>query len=731
MLSKKNQELIDELMSTHDDSVKKEVEKYIVNPALVDIDETNKLSARVKCYHCGFEGEIDTRAHVSCPCCGTQLVQGSHATYTYNKFIMGDDGFTVLQYETLADFTIDDSSIETTLKSIGIFENNTISFFEDMGVWAKKMPKNHYYYNYGRDSKSACNLNETEQKDFRRRFDVLFKHIPDSYRYSSGCAFTRPDFMYRLSEAYKTAIRDKEIIKTVRKKEDKTPDVKIPKISAAQINRVFPAITKIDVHQEGLVYIATCQACGHKFPAESRYHSPEECPACNRKKMNDAMTGSALAAYSDDDGILVVSYDYKVKPVFEKGHYIYKVHAIDADAAFYVNEDGVFFYEVENWKATKTTCSEINSTFQKLKNNYRYNYDYECFIGGAEAFIKTLEESHLKMTGIIEFGKYQLEDSYPAGIEGEAYYEQLARQILGSINYLNIWNNCKAVEQLAKSKMTQLLKDITTKVSCPKFIQKKETTPNKILGLTKAQFKEIRDADISQSNFEIYKRILELDPTAAFADCTRFMNRWNMPDNVFEILALNLPKINMKEIERYAQSLDDYQCMEWTEGIRLWKDYLKMCIDLKCDMNDRTVIFTNNLKLEHDRTVRKYNNIKSQNAIKNFEEAVERYKHLEFEDEEHDFMIIAPKTQEELYEEGRVLHHCVGSYAKSVAEGRSTILFIRSKTKPTSPLCTVEVANGRLVQARTKYNNAAYTVPGVKKFMQAWAKEKKIILTTR
>ena len=74
--------------------------------------------------------------------------------------------------------------------------------------------------------------------------------------------------------------------------------------------------------------------------------------------------------------------------------------------------------------------------------------------------------------------------------------------------------------------------------------------------------------------------------------------------------------------------------MEWTEGIRLWKDYLKMCIDLKCDMNDRTVIFTNNLKLEHDRTDRKYNNIKSQNAIKNFEEAVERYKHLEFEDEE-------------------------------------------------------------------------------------------------
>lgn len=57
--------------------------------------------------------------------------------------------------------------------------------------------------------------------------------------------------------------------------------------------------------------------------------------------------------------------------------------------------------------------------------------------------------------------------------------------------------------------MTNLVKDIIKKVSCPRYIHKKETTPHKILGLTKAQFKEIRQADVSQSEFESYKRFLK------------------------------------------------------------------------------------------------------------------------------------------------------------------------------------------------------------------------------
>lgn len=252
------------------------------------------------------------------------------------------------------------------------------------------------------------------------------------------------------------------------------------------------------------------------------------------------------------------------------------------------------------------------------------------------------------------------------------------------------------------------------------------------MGLTKAQFKELRQADVYQPEFESYKRILEADPNALYNDCTRFLHTYNNEvDTVIEILNLNIPKINMKEIEKYVESLDQYQCMDWSTGLREWRDYLNMCIALKCDMNERTVIFTNSLKLEHDRTIRKYNTLKDKKAIENFQDAVKRYQYLEWDSEDFDFMVVTPKTQEELYEEGRILHHCVGSYAKSVAEGRSTIVFIRRKDNPTIPLCTVEVSNNRLVQARTKYNNHAYSVPGVKKFMQAWGKEKKITLTIR
>ena len=110
--------------------------------------------------------------------------------------------------------------------------------------------------------------------------------------------------------------------------------------------------------------------------------------------MNDSMTGTAIAAYpnEEENTLLIVNYSYRVIPVYEKKRYHYKVQQINADNAFLVTEDNVFFYEVEDNKAKKTTCSEINSSFQSLKNTYRYNYDHECFVGGNKHFMNLIEK---------------------------------------------------------------------------------------------------------------------------------------------------------------------------------------------------------------------------------------------------------------------------------------------------------------------------------------------------
>ena len=66
-------------------------------------------------------------------------------------------------------------------------------------------------------------------------------------------------------------------------------------------------------------------------------------------------------------------------------------------------------------------------------------------------------------------------------------------------------------------------------------------------------------------------------------------------------------------------------------------------------------------------------------------------------------------SAKEIAREGKVLHHCVGSYIERVASGERLILFIREKDKPHDPLYTVELEpeTYRLIQVRGANNGDA------------------------
>ena len=71
-----------------------------------------------------------------------------------------------------------------------------------------------------------------------------------------------------------------------------------------------------------------------------------------------------------------------------------------------------------------------------------------------------------------------------------------------------------------------------------------------------------------------------------------------------------------------------------------------------------------------------------------------------------DYLIIAPKSLQEIVQEGNTLHHYVGgeSYLKQHAEGKTTILFLREKNHPNDPYFTLEYRNQKIVQIQGKYN---------------------------
>ena len=62
--------------------------------------------------------------------------------------------------------------------------------------------------------------------------------------------------------------------------------------------------------------------------------------------------------------------------------------------------------------------------------------------------------------------------------------------------------------------------------------------------------------------------------------------------------------------------------------------------------------------------------------------------------EDDTYMIIPAGCCEELVEEGRALHHCVGAsnvYMNAMAEGRRWILFLRRKSELDKPYYTIEI----------------------------------------
>ncbi|WP_148513027.1 PcfJ domain-containing protein [Streptococcus salivarius] len=72
------------------------------------------------------------------------------------------------------------------------------------------------------------------------------------------------------------------------------------------------------------------------------------------------------------------------------------------------------------------------------------------------------------------------------------------------------------------------------------------------------------------------------------------------------------------------------------------------------------------------------------------------------------YAFIFPKDESEIVREGKILHHCVGNYAKRhFVYGTSIIVFVRDKAYKETPLYTLELKNNRIIQLRGAGNKAA------------------------
>lgn len=170
-------------------------------------------------------------------------------------------------------------------------------------------------------------------------------------------------------------------------------------------------------------------------------------------------------------------------------------------------------------------------------------------------------------------------------------------------------------------------------------------------------------------------------------------------------------KTKAKHPNRYIPPLNTEQT---------YRDYLKDCVELGLNLDDKQVLFPRDLNAAHQRTITqvKYKADESKRAA--FEKATKKYEELAWE--QGDLLIRPARSPHELTMEGEALHHCVGGYADRMAEGQTVILFVRRAADPDKPYYTMEYRCGTVIQCRTDHNKSYEADEPVAKFVEDWLK---------
>ena len=180
-------------------------------------------------------------------------------------------------------------------------------------------------------------------------------------------------------------------------------------------------------------------------------------------------------------------------------------------------------------------------------------------------------------------------------------------------------------------------------------------------------------------------------------------------DNLELFNKLKENRINIGKVLNYINNIKndkEYYC-----------DYLNICIALKLNLNDKNILFPKEFEDNYKKVFKEYSLFKNKEVDSNKMDKV--YELLIFNYYEDDIYFIRPvKSIEDLIDESFQMHNCVRDYYEKIINDISQIYFLRKKDNPNESFVTIEVKNGKIVQAYEKYNKEVKS--DIKKILDNW-----------
>lgn len=335
-------------------------------------------------------------------------------------------------------------------------------------------------------------------------------------------------------------------------------------------------------------------------------------------------------------------------------------------------------------------------------------------------------------------------DNLPQAFEGttfrycaaDVYQIKKGCEPIPIYRYLAKYPNERYLEYFVKTGMLKLTETIVN--GYVYALNTSGKTPMEILNMPKEYIKLLSEMDGTEGVYKLLKQCAADKVMPTRDELEQFYKRFGGNDELIGVIN------NHMSIGRYVRYMDkqrkilpakqEQPCCHagmisvphytkeekeqqvYKDLAKDWLDYISWSVTLKYNVKDVYVLLPPDFVKAHDRLMKEYQDYQDELQRQRLAEMERLIKMVlreaagvpAMELKTKKFMIVVPKSSEEIKAEGRTLHHCVGTYVDRVARGKTMILFVRRVDNPAEPFYTMEFKDGKVVQCRGK-NNCSMT----------------------
>lgn len=475
-----------------------------------------------------------------------------------------------------------------------------------------------------------------------------------------------------------------------------------------------------------------CTSCNSDMILRVAKHNQQsQCPVCGAEITFKSIGKSKSRGNLHATGRIIIILPVNETKVYArcffvyKDYYHYSAHYTDCmlwgETVRYIWEPGKWEAYKYDWDQTglgvKLNGTKPTQTFIRKKTAIEPFCPGDTMRGGYNSYV-IINESEISKT----FLRYAQHEKFTAGIQTYSCLNKVFK-------YFSLYCIYPQFEMLCKLGHVDVIYDmIYEDRNNGRYFNWKAQNPSEFFKFSKNEYNAFCAAGGSMKLAKAYKTLKKLSPNSTdFETVKKYMDTLGGQYFNFEALIVKLKTRHIHFYNYLQKHVTEKRSLP--DVFIMYTDYFNAAEKLEYDLKNEVILMPKALIKAHDTAVGAraliLEEIRQKNKKKETEEQEKKLRQLyesrakQYVYSADGYRIIQPESISDIVKEGALQKHCVAGYAPRHAEGKLTILFMRSDNDPEASLYTIEMHDRVMTQVQGYHNESK--PQGIEKdFIDKW-----------